>query len=167
MYILVAAGVAAVLLLTGYLLFNGLQTMGKEGRSLVNLLSLVAGLGILTAGLLLLVFINVKVRPLSVVSGITFVVLCYFGFLFTCYVGYGYLYGRVGVRKPLDCIVVLGSGLIGGNRVPPLLASRLDQGRAVWQRGSLRLGTARKVGVAPYPAKRYVPVVGPSPVHVR
>ncbi|WP_254405756.1 YdcF family protein [Streptomyces sp. AC627_RSS907] len=134
MYSLVAASVAAVLLLTGYLLFNGMQMLRKEGRSLGNLLSLAAGLGILAAGLLLLVSINVQVRPLSIASGITFIVLCYFGFLFACYVGYGYLYGRMGVRKPLDYIVVLGSGLIGGNRVPPLLASRLDQGRAVWQR---------------------------------
>lgn len=142
MYSLIGLSVAAALILTGYLLFNGVQMLKKEGRSLGNLLSLAAGLGIPAAGLLLLVAINVQVRPLSIVSGITFVVLCYFGFLFTCYVGYGYLYGRLDVRKPLDYIVVLGSGLIGGNRVPPLLASRLDRGRAVWQRQAETHGKA-------------------------
>jgi len=39
-------------------------------------------------------------------------------------------------------VVVLGSGLIGGRRVPPLLASRLDRGGEVYERLAARGGDA-------------------------
>jgi uncharacterized SAM-binding protein YcdF (DUF218 family) len=39
------------------------------------------------------------------------------------------VYGRLRSRRPVDFVVVLGSGLLGGKNVPPLLAGRLDRGR--------------------------------------
>ena len=41
------------------------------------------------------------------------------------------LYGRLHHRRKADYVVVLGSGLVGGSKVPPLLASRLDKALAV------------------------------------
>src|SRR6266699_5139260 len=42
-------------------------------------------------------------------------------------------YGRITGLRRADFVVVLGSGLTGGDRVPPLLASRLERGRQVYQ----------------------------------
>jgi uncharacterized SAM-binding protein YcdF (DUF218 family) len=123
----------AVMLLACYLIGNGVRMVRKEGRRLGNLLSLLAGAGILAVVALLLVAISTGLRPLSIAAGISFVLVSYFAFLFACFVGYGFLYGRIKVKQRLDYVVVLGSGLIGGKRVPPLLASRLDRGRAVWE----------------------------------
>ncbi len=37
------------------------------------------------------------------------------------------------VRKEPDAIIILGSGLIG-DKVPPLLAQRLDKGKAIYEK---------------------------------
>jgi uncharacterized SAM-binding protein YcdF (DUF218 family) len=54
-------------------------------------------------------------------------------FLFVSYVGYGFIYGRAARVRDADFVIVLGSGLSGGRRVPPMLASRLDRGREVYE----------------------------------
>jgi len=46
---------------------------------------------------------------------------------------YAFLYGRLRVLRHADFVVVLGSGLLDGGQIPPLLASRLDRGQAVFQ----------------------------------
>jgi uncharacterized SAM-binding protein YcdF (DUF218 family) len=48
------------------------------------------------------------------------------------YVLYAFLYGRITGLRRADFVVVLGSGL-NGDRVPPLLAGRLDRGLRVYQ----------------------------------
>lgn len=53
----------------------------------------------------------------------------YIAFLFLCFLVYGAMYGRLRIRRRADYVVVLGSGLIGGTTVPPLLAGRLDRAR--------------------------------------
>jgi hypothetical protein len=53
----------------------------------------------------------------------------YVSFLLVSYVSYAFVYGRITALRGADFIVVLGSGLIGGDREPPLLASRLERGR--------------------------------------
>jgi uncharacterized SAM-binding protein YcdF (DUF218 family) len=45
---------------------------------------------------------------------------------------YAFIYGRMTAHRDADFVVVLGSGLKDGGRVPPLLASRLDRGRVVF-----------------------------------
>ncbi|MFD5228727.1 YdcF family protein [Streptomyces qaidamensis] len=115
-----------------FLIANGVTMVRREGRSLANLLSLTAGAGIL-------LFITLKAlanrtrwdrldAPLDAVGFI----LGYVSLLFMCFLLYSFVYGRIRHRGAVDFIVVLGSGLIGGSRVPPLLASRLDRGRAVF-----------------------------------
>ncbi|MER5727827.1 YdcF family protein [Streptomyces sp. NPDC002138] len=123
-----ALGVVA---LAFFLIANGVTMVRKEGRSLGNLLSLLAGLGIL--GLLALPVLaahsgSAKAAAATVTVGL---VALYVSFLFLCFLGYAYLYGRITVRGDVDYVVLLGSGLIGGDRVPPLLASRLRKGMQI------------------------------------
>jgi len=50
--------------------------------------------------------------------------------LLAVFLAYSWLYQRMVRDQPADFVVVLGSGLIG-ERVPPLLAGRIDKGLAV------------------------------------
>ncbi|MFH8657912.1 YdcF family protein [Streptomyces afghaniensis] len=115
-----------------FLIANGVMMVRREGRSLANLLSLAAGAGIL-------LFVTLKAladrtrwdrldTPLDAVG----FVLGYVSLLFVCFLLYSFVYGRIRHRRAVDFVVVLGSGLIGGSRVPPLLAGRLDRGRAAF-----------------------------------
>jgi uncharacterized SAM-binding protein YcdF (DUF218 family) len=60
---------------------------------------------------------------------ITMLLSGYLFFLLVSFVSYAFIYGRITALRGADFVVVLGSGLIGGDRVPPLLASRLERGR--------------------------------------
>ncbi|MET4669481.1 YdcF family protein [Streptomyces sp. PvR018] len=122
----------AIVVLGGFLVGNGLTMVRKEGRRPANLLSGLAGLGIF-AVLALVVTADYLGSSHAYQSFILAVVLItgYVAFLFLCFLAYAFLYGRIRVRGDVDFVVVLGSGLIGGERVPPLLASRLRSGLAI------------------------------------
>ncbi|WP_316527628.1 YdcF family protein [Kitasatospora brasiliensis] len=124
--------------LVWFLLANGLTMIRKEGRRPANLLSLLAGLGILGVIGLLIAAMLVHSRQLIALAGTAVLVVGYISFLFTCFVGYAFLYSRHRPRRNVDFVVVLGSGLIGGERVPPLLASRLNRGREVYEKQAAR-----------------------------
>jgi uncharacterized SAM-binding protein YcdF (DUF218 family) len=124
---------ATAVALVSYLLANGVTMIRKEGRRPGNLLSLLTGLAILAVVALLVLAELTGWRTLAVVTGITVATFAYLSFLFVCFVGYGSFYGRLEVHGALDYVVVLGSGLIDGSRVPPLLASRLDRALAVYR----------------------------------
>ncbi|GGV37325.1 hypothetical protein GCM10010245_59430 [Streptomyces spectabilis] len=129
-----AVGGLGILLLTCLLFLNGLQMVRKEGRSLTNLFSLMAAVSVL-AVIALLITAAVAETPVLLGVGATALgMTCYLSFLFLCFVGYSFLYGRLYVRRRADYVVVLGSGLIGGSTVPPLLASRLDRAQEVHAR---------------------------------
>ncbi|MFB6810653.1 YdcF family protein [Streptomyces sp. NPDC056387] len=119
------------LVLAGYLIRNGLTMVRKEGRRPTNLLSMAAGLGILA---LIALVLGVAGRGSRVadtlVAGLVLLV-GYVSFLFLCFLAYAFLYARITVRGDVDYVVVLGSGLICGERVSPLLASRLEKGRQI------------------------------------
>ncbi|MFJ8131517.1 YdcF family protein [Streptomyces hydrogenans] len=129
--LLLVLGLGPVVL-AGMLCANGVKMVRKEGRSPANLLSLLAGLGILGVLGLMAVAVLTHSRVLGVIAVTLLLVLGYVSFLFLCFVGYAFLYGRMRLRRDAGFVVVLGSGLIGGRRVPPLLASRLDRGREVY-----------------------------------
>lgn len=114
----------SVLLSTVYLLFNGKQMMTFEGRRLANLLSLFYGIAILITLILHLLpsyFIVIKL------TGLLDTLLLYSSFLYLSHVAYGLFYNLFPLTYQPDYIIVLGSGLIG-DKVPPLLAQRLDKG---------------------------------------
>ncbi|MFJ9431032.1 YdcF family protein [Streptomyces sp. NPDC101490] len=135
------------LVLAGLLCANGVKMVRKEGRRPANLLSLLAGLGILGVMGLAASAVVTRSVVLALIVGTTLLVLGYVSFLFVCFVGYAFLYGRMRVRRDADFVVVLGSGLIGGSRVSPLLASRLDRGRQVYELLAARRGPDRPAPV--------------------
>ncbi|MFJ8308482.1 MULTISPECIES: YdcF family protein [unclassified Streptomyces] len=116
-----------------FLLANGVKMIRKEGRSPANLLSFLAGLGIFGLIALLLAAAASGSRTLGAIAATLLLIVGYVSFLFFCFIGYAFLYGRLQPRRNVDYVVVLGSGLIGGSRVPPLLASRLERGRRVYE----------------------------------
>lgn len=125
-----------------FLITNGLTMVRKEGRSPGNLLSFAAG--VLIFLLIAFVFVAADTGPPAldaVVAGVVLLV-AYVSFLFLCFLAYAYLYGRIKVRGDVDYVVMLGSGLIGGDRVPPLLASRLRKGQAIHDAQIARGGRA-------------------------
>ena len=127
--LLVAAGPFFV---AGFLIQNGFTMMRRESPRPANLLSLGAGLGILAVIGLTVAAASTRIDELSLTTGITLMLFGYISFLFVSFVLYAFLYSHLHVRRNADFVIVLGSGLRSGGEVPPLLASRLDRGRAVY-----------------------------------
>jgi uncharacterized SAM-binding protein YcdF (DUF218 family) len=132
--VVVAAGFLffVLVLLPGFLIANGILMWRRERRRLGNLLSLLAGLGLLGfTPVVTLVGKGLLPRPVEVVIGASALVFCYLCLAFTCYLLYSIVYGRVPPRPGVGFVVVLGSRLVG-SAVPPLLASRLDRARTAY-----------------------------------
>jgi uncharacterized SAM-binding protein YcdF (DUF218 family) len=121
-----------IFMLAFFLVANGVHMVRNEGRRPANLLSLLVGLGILGFVALLGAALTTRSPALTRSAGAAFLMVGYVSFLFLCFIGYAFLYGRVRVRRDVDFVVVLGSGLTSGYQVPPLLASRLEQGRGLY-----------------------------------
>ncbi|WP_060887201.1 YdcF family protein [Streptomyces caniscabiei] len=119
-------------MLATFLIANGMTMMRREGRSLANLLSLAAGVGILLFIALKTLANRTRWESLGAPMDALGFVLGYVSLLFVCFLLYSFVYGRIRHAQAVDFVVVLGSGLIGGSRVPPLLAGRLDRGRAAF-----------------------------------
>lgn len=117
-----------VLFLVVFLLANGLTIIRKEGRSLANLLSFLLGLAILVSAAYFIVVITNPSTPRLALSlaVFLFLTLAYLSFVFTAYFLYSLIYGRLSYQRHPDAVIVLGSGIFG-ERVPPLLASRLQR----------------------------------------
>lgn len=142
-FLLVIIAMAAVLLLfTGVFIilaisfYSAVNLLRKEGRSKANLLSLLVGIGILLWLVLGMVsFKNVEINDvLSVIMLVVNTVLLYLLLVFSNFILSSFIYG---IYRPLlrqDYIIVLGSGLMGGNRVTPLLAGRIDRALKVYRR---------------------------------
>lgn len=122
----------AVLVLAVFLLANGVTMIRRESRSLGNLLSFLAGLGLLTLVVLLITAQYTQHPAVGAVAVSVLAAVSYVSFLFCCYLGYAFLYSRLRVRPGVDFVVVLGSRIIDG-RIPPLLAGRLDKAIALYR----------------------------------
>lgn len=140
-YFLLGVVALGTLLLTCFLLANGLQMLRKEGRSPTNLLSLMAGATVVALVALLITAAVVRSPVLLGLGATALGLACYFSFLFLSLLCYSFLYGRLQVRRKADYVVVLGSGLAGGTTVPPLLASRLHRAQQVHARIAARGGS--------------------------
>ena len=122
------------ILIASYLVLNGITMARRGGIRLGNLLSLLTGIGMFVlAGLVVIVIRESQYTALDEFTIITVLLAGYISFLLVSYVGYAFIYGRITALRGADFVVVLGSGLIGGDRVPPLLASRLERGRRLHQ----------------------------------
>ncbi|MFB9907976.1 YdcF family protein [Allokutzneria oryzae] len=114
-----------------FLVLNGITMLRKEGRRLANLLSLLLGIGIFAFLLLMSVAQGSGNVVFQVAMGSVASVLFYISFVFACFLLYSIFYGRIGHRRDLDFVIVLGAGLIRG-RVSALLRGRLDRARVVY-----------------------------------
>lgn len=136
--LLVLTAPLLVLVLTAFLIMNGLTMLRRESRSLGNLLSLLAGLALAA-----LVIVSVPVLLtgniwLILALAVVMLVAAYLGFQFVAFAGYGLLYPRLVRNRPADWVIVLGSGLGRDGRVPPLLASRVRTGIEEFKRRGAR-----------------------------
>ena len=129
-----------VILVPTVLILNGVVMWRKEGRSLQNQLSWIFGVLIITGALLLMrSFYHADavddlpwmVRILMGLygSGVFYVSLVFLAFMF-----YTWLIRVIPHWKHYDYVVVLGAGLLGGDRVSKLLADRLDKGVEVYRK---------------------------------
>lgn len=130
----------AVLVLAAFLIGNGVTMLRAEGRSLANLLSLVAGLALVGLPVLILVLLATESRVAVTVAGLLVFVCSYLGVVFVAFLVSAIVYGRIRPGARPAAIVVLGSKIIDG-RVPPLLRSRLDRALSVY-RGLAATGSA-------------------------
>lgn len=135
--LLVLVGLGIVTL-SWFLISNGTIMVRKEGTRPANLLSLLAGVALVALLVLLVATLLLHNGTLEAAAGAAVALAGYVGFLFLCFVIYAFLYGRLNLRRRADYVVVLGSGLVGGATVSPLLASRLERARAVHARQSRR-----------------------------
>ena len=121
------------LLVACFLVENGFTMARRESLRPANLLPLVAGVGILAVIGLNLAAERTGSVKLGLLATVTTLVFGYVSFLLVSYVIYAWLYGRVAVlASRAEYVIVLGTGLGKRGQVTPLLAGRLDRGRAVW-----------------------------------
>lgn len=124
-----------VLLLAGFLLGNGLTMWRREGHGLANLLSLIAGAGLIALPVLAAVLVESGSSVLVMAAVLLFFLCSYFGLVFVVFLVYSVVYGRGVNETSPAAVVVLGSKLFDG-RVPPLLRSRLDKALELYWRGT-------------------------------
>ena len=120
-----------------FLIINGVIMLRRESRSPANALSLLAGLALLA--LSVSPFVLLLGAPLWLIAALLVVGLAaaYVGFVFVGFLLYSWLYPRLVRGRPARWVVVLGSGLIDGDRVPPLLAGRIAAGQTAYaERGA-------------------------------
>ncbi|HTU76351.1 MAG TPA: YdcF family protein [Trebonia sp.] len=117
-----------------YLVGNGVMMAGRERLRPVNLLPLVAAAAIFVVIGLHLAADRTGSVKLSLLATVTTLVFGYVSFLLVSFVIYSWVYGQVaGLVSRADYVIVLGAGLGRHGQVTPLLASRLERGREVWE----------------------------------
>lgn len=134
--VFMAAAVLAILVLAVFLIWNTVEVTRKEGRRLAGLANAAVGIGLLAYLALAVVAVVQDSMPMVVWLLFLGLPIGYLAFVFAAFLlyslGYGWATKRYG--EPVDAVVVLGSGLIAGERVSKLLSARLDLGRRIYQR---------------------------------
>lgn len=113
-----------------FFIYNTHIMHSKEGRSVTAKLSALLGVNLLIVvpAFVYLLSIGSLKMPSIIFSILIFLILSdlLLSFLFACYLFYSWMYQMVPVKKKIDYIIALGSG-IKSEEVPPLLKSRLDK----------------------------------------
>ncbi|KOS62302.1 YdcF family protein [Lysinibacillus agricola] len=144
--------------------FNSKVLLEKEGRKVRNLLLAVFGLSffIMMIWYVFVIFTNIEHVIWHILFFYVFLVFGYTMFLYTSVMAYATLYHFTPILYEPNYIIALGSGLIG-DKVPPLLASRLDEAAKQYQKYGERpyiivsggQGDDEKVSEA-YAMKKYI-----------
>ncbi|AIY02443.1 hypothetical protein ART_2844 [Arthrobacter sp. PAMC 25486] len=125
----------AVVVLAGFLIANGVTMLRREGRSMGNLLSLVAGLALLALPVAAFALVLTLNTVAIGVAALMFLLCSYFGVVFVVFLSYAAVYGKMVHSITPSAVVILGSQIING-KVPPLLRSRLNKGLEVYREAS-------------------------------
>ena len=126
-----------VLIVPLLLIINGFQMLKKEGHSFANLLSMFFGLTIFFGEFALLTSYFNAYQSTPLVRGLLFASgygIFYASIIFLCFMFYTWIIKILPRRVDYDYVIVLGSGLIGGDKVSRLLADRIDRGIAIYQK---------------------------------
>lgn len=118
----------------------------KEGMNLRNSLTLLVGLGIL--GLFILSFFQVQdhvPEQLHFIFAFSTFCIQYLSFFFIVFFISSMLYQVYFPRYNKDFIIVLGSGLINGDQVPPLLQSRINKALSFYHKQIEQSGKRAKI----------------------
>lgn len=123
-----------LVLLSGlFLIYNGFILLKKEGRSKANYLSLALGFVILFFYVLVYIrfalYSDVVEQNPIINTIFMFIIFSYviFGFAFAGFMIYSYLYLFIPKKRSYDFIIIHGAGLLGGEKVTPLLKHRIDK----------------------------------------
>lgn len=117
------------------LLANGVVMLQREGRSLANRLSLLAGIGVLAILALGIVAVTAGWFELAVILLLLAGPIGYVAMGFVAYLCWSAVYARIARRSAAPAaIITLGSGLRRDGSVPPLLAQRVALGVETLQR---------------------------------
>ncbi|OJG28030.1 hypothetical protein RU98_GL002239 [Enterococcus caccae] len=135
--LIVLAGITGIVLLLllliglyallAFLYWNAIVVLRKEGHSLANLLTLLLAIG-LTA-FLIFNYYSARILPqwASLLFGILPFIMFYFSIVFYNFLTISIIYQFNQPKYTQDYIIVLGSGLIDGKTVPPLLGKRIEK----------------------------------------
>ncbi|WP_131104101.1 ElyC/SanA/YdcF family protein [Ornithinimicrobium sufpigmenti] len=119
--------VLATLAVVPYLVVNGVVTVRREGLGALTVLPLVTAAAAVAVPVAVVVSILVGSRWWAALAVAVLAVSGYLGLLFVPFLVYGQWYARRRPDGPVDAVVVLGSRVFD-DRVPPLLAARVDRG---------------------------------------
>lgn len=128
-----------ILMVPVILIYNGINVMRLEGRSLSNMLSLILGI-VIAVGELSFVALAFNMslngtqnssRLLDFVLFITNTII-YFSIIILTFVLYNLYIQYIPRFARFEYVIIHGCGLINGDQVSPLLASRLDKAIATY-----------------------------------
>jgi len=123
------------------LFWNEKVLLQREGKSFSNMVPLIVALGLLSVQILMFI-VTFYSRNIFLTTLLSFstATLSYLIFLFILYGTTAILYNHFPIRKKVDYIIVLGAGLINGETVTPLLASRIDKGVELYMKQKRKYG---------------------------
>jgi uncharacterized SAM-binding protein YcdF (DUF218 family) len=119
---------AGLYILVLFLITNTVIVMKKESRNLANTLTLIFAIAIILL-IIIETIVVLKVLPNWVNSLLAFApaIFIYYFIVFMDFLSVSFLY-QFNHPKPIqDYVIVLGAGLLDGERVSPLLAQRIDK----------------------------------------
>lgn len=127
-FIILASFPSIMFILSIAMFFNSKVLLEKEGRKVRNLMLAILGLSFVMMMIwyVFVIFIQIENVLWHILFFYAFLIFGYTMFLYTSVLAYAILYHYTPIRYEPNYIIALGSGLIG-DRVPPLLASRLDE----------------------------------------